>query len=41
MAVYIRRDTLISLRGGSIDMFKDWDDFEVTEMNEPDTTTPI
>jgi hypothetical protein len=25
--VYIRRDTLVPIRGGSIDMFKDWDDF--------------
>ena len=33
--VYIRKDTLISLRGGSIDMFKDWDDFEMMEIDEP------
>jgi len=25
--VYIRRDTLVPIRGGSIDMFKDWGDF--------------
>ena len=25
--VFIRRDTLVPIRGGSIDMFKDWDDF--------------
>ncbi|BDS09980.1 hypothetical protein [Aureispira anguillae] len=25
--VYIRRDTLVPIRGGAIDMFKDWDDF--------------
>lgn len=25
--VFIRRDTLVPIRGGAIDMFKDWDDF--------------
>lgn len=32
--VYIRRDTLVSLRGGVIDMYKDWDDFLITEVGE-------
>lgn len=26
--VYIRRDTLVPLRGGAIDLYKDWDNFE-------------
>lgn len=25
--VFIRRDTLVPIRGGAIDMYKDWDDF--------------
>ena len=31
--VYIRRDTLVPLRGGAIDMFKDWDDFTYQEID--------
>ena len=26
--VFIRRDTLVPIRGGAIDLYKDWDDFE-------------
>lgn len=32
---FIRRDTLVAIRGGSIDLYKDWDDFEVMEMGVP------
>ncbi|MCH2022412.1 MAG: hypothetical protein MK207_08030 [Saprospiraceae bacterium] len=32
--VYIRRDTLVPIRGGSIDMFKDWDDFIYENVGE-------
>ncbi|MFT5646622.1 MAG: hypothetical protein ACI976_001304 [Aureispira sp.] len=41
--VYIRRDTLVSIRGGSIDMFKDWDDFvcEDIEVGFIDTLSNI
>jgi hypothetical protein len=30
--VYIRRDTLVPIRGGSIHMYKDWDDFVYGEI---------
>jgi len=33
--VYIRRDTLVPIRGGSIDMFKDWDEFVLEEVDAP------
>lgn len=29
---YIRRDTLVPIRGGAIDMYKDWDDFVCTNI---------
>jgi hypothetical protein len=32
---YILSDTTISIRGSSIDMFKDWDDFTYSNINEP------
>ena len=32
--VYIRRDTLVPIRGGSIDMYKDWDDFVFENIGE-------
>ncbi|WMX16829.1 hypothetical protein [Aureispira sp. CCB-E] len=32
--VYIRRDTLVPIRGGSIDMFKDWDDFVCEDIGD-------
>ena len=32
--VYIRRDTLVPLRGGAIDMFKDWDDFRYEDIDQ-------
>jgi hypothetical protein len=31
---YIRRDTLVPLRGGVIDMYKDWDDFVIHNVGE-------
>lgn len=33
--VYIRRDTLVPLRGGVINQYKDWDDFVISELGEP------
>lgn len=30
---YIRRDTVISIPGGSIDIYKDWDAFEIIELD--------
>ncbi len=33
--VYIRRDTLVPIRGSSIDMFKDWDNFVYTDVDVP------
>lgn len=38
--VYIRRDTLVPIAGGSIDMYKDWDDFKCIEVDAP-YTSPI
>ena len=32
--VYLRRDTTISIPGGSIDVYKDWDDFEIVGLDE-------
>ncbi len=34
--VYIRRDTTISIPGGDIDLYKDWDDFTITSLNQPE-----
>jgi len=32
--VFIRRDTLVAIRGGSIDQYKDWDDFTMKNVGE-------
>lgn len=32
--VYIRRDTLVPVRGGSIDMYKDWDEFVYNKVDK-------
>ena len=32
--VYIRRDTLVPIRGGAIDLYKDWDDFEYGRVDQ-------
>lgn len=39
--VFIRRDTLVPIQGGVIDMYKDWDDFRLVEIDVPyvDPTT--
>lgn len=33
--VYIRNDTLVPIRGGSIDLYKDWDRFEYGPVGQP------
>lgn len=38
--VYIRRDTLVPIQGGAIDMYKDWGNFECTDVDVP-YTDPI
>lgn len=32
--IYIRRDTLVAVKGGAIDFYKDWDDFKYTSVGE-------
>ena len=34
--VYIRKDTTISIPGGTIDMYKDWGNFKVLSLDEPE-----
>lgn len=33
--VYIRRDTLVPIRGGAIDLYKDWEDFQYLNVGAP------
>lgn len=35
--VYIRRDTTISIPGGDIDLYKDWDEFKITSLDQTET----
>jgi hypothetical protein len=39
--VYIRRDTTVSIPGGDIDLYKDWDDFRITELHQTETIQGI
>ncbi len=39
--VYIRKDTTISIPGGTIDMYKDWNNFTVIALDEPDIVAGI
>jgi hypothetical protein len=39
--VYIRKDTTISIPGGTIDMYKDWSNFSVIALDEPETVAGI
>ncbi|MCP4441643.1 MAG: hypothetical protein GY810_22285 [Aureispira sp.] len=32
--IYIRRDTLVAVKGGAIDFYKDWDEFKYTSVDE-------
>ena len=39
--VYIRKDTTISIPGGTIDMYKDWNSFSVLSLDIPETIAGI
>lgn len=39
--VYIRKDTTISIPGGTIDMYKDWSNFSILSLDEPDIVAGI
>lgn len=33
---HIRKDTFISITGGTIDVYKDWENFKITSLNQPE-----
>jgi hypothetical protein len=39
--VYIRKDTTISIPGGTIDMYKDWNSFSILSLDVPETIAGI
>ena len=39
--VYIRKDTTIAIPGGTIDVYKDWEDFVITSIDSSETIAGI